>query len=58
MSDGPCLFLEQDIFWFKGILGVIDKSLLEKEGSRARLALKELVSDEFESKVISAPKGR
>ena len=37
------------VFWFKGILGVVGKSLLEKEGSRARSTLKELVSYEFES---------
>ena len=37
------------VFWFKGIFGVADKSLLEKEGSRVRSTLKELVSDEFES---------
>ena len=48
------------VFQFKGILGVIDKSLLEKEGSRARSTLKELVSNEFESEgwVTSTPKGR
>ena len=48
------------VFWFKGILGVVDKSLLEKEGSKVRPTLKELVSDEFESEgwVFSTPKGR
>ena len=48
------------VFWFKGILGVIEKSLLEKEGSRARSTLKELVSNDLESKgwIISTPKGR
>ena len=48
------------VFWFKGIFGVVDKSLLEKEGSKARSTLKELVSDEYESKgsIISTPKGR
>ena len=48
------------VFQFKEIFGVVDKSLLEKVGSRARSTLKELVSDKFEFKgwVISAPKGR
>ena len=50
----------EQVFWFKGILGVVDKSLLEKEGSKERSTLKELVSNEFESKgwVFSAPKVR
>ena len=48
------------VFQFKGILGVVDKSLLEKEGFKVRWTLKELVSNKFESKgwVISTPKGR
>ena len=48
------------VFRFKGIFGVVDKSLLEKEGSRVRLTLKELVSDDLEFKgwIISAPKGK
>ena len=37
------------VFRLKGILGVINKSLLEKESSRVRSTLKELVSDELES---------
>ena len=54
ISQARCLW----VFWFKGISGVIDKSLLEKEGSRVRSTLKELVSNELESEgwVISTPK--
>ena len=48
------------VFQFKGILGVIDKSLLEKEGSGERSTLYELVSNDLESenRVIFIPKGR
>ena len=48
------------VFRFRGIFGVEDRFLLEKEGSGVRSTLKELVSNEFESEgwVISAPKGR
>ena len=48
------------VFRFRGILGVEDRFLLEKEGSGMRSTLKELVSDKFKSegRVISAPKGR
>ena len=48
------------VFRFRGILGVKDRFLLEKEGSGARSTLKELVSNEFKSEgwVISPPKSR
>ena len=48
------------VFWFRGILEVEDRFLLEKEGSGTGSTLKELVSDKFKSEgwVISAPKGR
>ena len=56
ISQARCLW----VFRFKEIFGVVDKSLHEKEGSRVRSTLKELVSNEFESEgwVISTPKGK
>ena len=38
------------VFWFKEIVGVMEESLPKKEGSRARSTLKELVSNDLESK--------